>query len=82
MIKMVLQVLFVLMFNAAPLLAASTGAEPTPTLPPGVTAISQASSVLATATTAPDLGNPADIRTYPVCAVSLQRCLLAASFPG
>ncbi|KAL8799885.1 MAG: hypothetical protein Q9200_007419, partial [Gallowayella weberi] len=39
----------------------------TPTVPPGVTASSAVSSVLATATLTPDLGNPADITAYPLC---------------
>lgn len=40
----------------------------TPTIPPGVTAASAVSSVLATATLAPYLGNPANILSYPRCA--------------
>ncbi|KAL9596296.1 MAG: hypothetical protein Q9219_005891 [cf. Caloplaca sp. 3 TL-2023] len=40
----------------------------TPTIPPTATAGSQVSSVLATATPAPNLGNPANILTYPACA--------------
>ncbi|KAL8689316.1 MAG: hypothetical protein Q9218_004993, partial [Villophora microphyllina] len=40
----------------------------TPTVAPSVTGVSQASSVLATATPAPNLGNPANILSYPKCA--------------
>ncbi|KAI4238057.1 MAG: hypothetical protein LQ352_007900 [Teloschistes flavicans] len=40
----------------------------TPTIPPGVTGQPAVSSILATATPAPNLGNPADILTYPQCA--------------
>ncbi|KAI4174165.1 MAG: hypothetical protein LQ343_002500 [Gyalolechia ehrenbergii] len=40
----------------------------TPTIPPSVTAPTAVSSVLATATLAPDLGNPAYILSYPSCA--------------
>ncbi|KAL8935510.1 MAG: hypothetical protein Q9216_005388 [Gyalolechia sp. 2 TL-2023] len=40
----------------------------TPTIPPSVTAATGVSSVLATATLAPDLGNPANIISYPNCA--------------
>lgn len=67
---------------AAPLLAADAAGELTetsaltqsslsitPTIPPSVTAAGPVSSVLATATLAPNLGNPADISTYPTCAV-------------
>lgn len=48
----------------------------TPTYPPDVTGINQASVILATATPAPDLGNPATppsngFQVYPPCAVSL-----------
>ncbi|KAL9053166.1 MAG: hypothetical protein Q9206_004037 [Seirophora lacunosa] len=40
----------------------------TPSIPPTVTASEAVSSVLATATLAPDLGNPADLSSYPRCA--------------
>ncbi|KAL9576744.1 MAG: hypothetical protein Q9212_006850 [Teloschistes hypoglaucus] len=40
----------------------------TPTIPPGVTDQPAVSSILATATPAPNLGNPADLSTYPQCA--------------
>ncbi|KAL8686464.1 MAG: hypothetical protein Q9218_007088 [Villophora microphyllina] len=41
----------------------------TPTIPPGVTGQPAVSSILATVTPAPNLGNPANILTYPNCAV-------------
>ncbi|KAL9578846.1 MAG: hypothetical protein Q9203_006942 [Teloschistes exilis] len=40
----------------------------TPTIPPGVTDQPAVSSILATATPEPNLGNPADLSTYPQCA--------------
>ncbi|KAI4099236.1 MAG: hypothetical protein L6R37_006038 [Teloschistes peruensis] len=40
----------------------------TPTIPPSVTNQPAVSSILATATPAPNLGNPADLSTYPQCA--------------
>ncbi|KAL8789936.1 MAG: hypothetical protein Q9195_006597 [Heterodermia aff. obscurata] len=40
----------------------------TPTIPAGITRVSQLFSVLATASTTPDLGNPANIANYPLCA--------------
>lgn len=42
----------------------------TPTIPPSVTAPGAVSSVLATATLSPNLGNPAALSSYPRCAVS------------
>ena len=54
----------------APLLAsAQSSLSATPTIPPGVTAAGAVSSTLATATLNPDLGNPADLASYPLCAV-------------
>ncbi|KAI4195870.1 MAG: hypothetical protein LQ350_006910 [Teloschistes chrysophthalmus] len=50
----------------------------TPTIPPGVTDQPAVSSILATATPAPNLGNPADLSTYPQCAVSSS--LLSSKF--
>ncbi|KAL8919465.1 MAG: hypothetical protein Q9208_006750 [Pyrenodesmia sp. 3 TL-2023] len=44
----------------------------TPTYPPSITALSQASAVLATATPAPNLGNPTNSQSYPPC---VQLCL-------
>ncbi len=43
--------------------------RPPPRFPPLPTIASAASSVLASATLAPHLGNPANIQVYPVCAV-------------
>ena len=50
----------------------------TPTFPPYVTGLDQASSVLATATPAPYYGNPAAVplsSVYPTCAVQLPHSL-------
>ncbi|KAL8678695.1 MAG: hypothetical protein Q9186_004970 [Xanthomendoza sp. 1 TL-2023] len=46
----------------------SASVTATPTIPPDVTAPSAVSSVFATATLTPDLGNPVDLNTYPLCA--------------
>ncbi|KAL9018167.1 MAG: hypothetical protein Q9185_004529 [Variospora sp. 1 TL-2023] len=40
----------------------------TPTVPASATRASQVSSVLATETSAPDLGNPGNLASYPLCA--------------
>lgn len=42
------------------------------TIPTDVIRTTAVSSVLATATLAPNLGNPANILSYPICAVSLR----------
>lgn len=48
--------------------AGLTTAAGVPTLPADATAVSAVSAILATATLEPDLGNPADILNYPICA--------------
>ena len=41
-----------------------------PTFPASVSELSAASTILATATPSPNVGNPANILSYPLCVVS------------
>ncbi|CAF9918849.1 hypothetical protein IMSHALPRED_004440 [Imshaugia aleurites] len=52
------------------LVTASLTAPGIPTYPAGLTAATAADTILATATPEPDIGNPADILSFPLCAVS------------
>lgn len=57
------------------LATASVTASGVPTsLPADATAVTAVSAILASATLTPNLGNPADISVYPLCAVSLKIC--------
>ena len=82
---MLLQAAFELVFLLATLAAVATSQQsisPTPTVPAGITGATEVSSVLATATLAPDLGNPANILTYPRCAVILLYLFLPENLYG
>ena len=69
---LVLLTLFGVTIKAADVTAATAVPSPStlPTYPSSVSDISAASTVLATATPSPNLGNPANILSYPLCAVS------------
>ncbi|CAO1596937.1 hypothetical protein XANCAGTX0491_000764 [Xanthoria calcicola] len=46
----------------------TTSVTATPTIPATVTSVQQVNSIFATASTAPDVGNPGSINDYPLCA--------------
>ena len=51
------------------ILGSAISISSTPTIAPTISKGTELSSILATATPAPNLGNPADLRNYPACAV-------------
>ncbi|KAL8677853.1 MAG: hypothetical protein Q9186_005765 [Xanthomendoza sp. 1 TL-2023] len=56
------------LLTVTPVLATTSVSVATPTIPPGVTSAQAISSVFATASTSPDLGNPGNLSTFPLCA--------------
>ncbi|KAL8805677.1 MAG: hypothetical protein Q9182_001821 [Xanthomendoza sp. 2 TL-2023] len=56
------------LLTVAPVWAQTSVMVATPTIPTSVTSARQISSVLATASTSPNLGTPASLNNYPLCA--------------
>ncbi|KAI4253711.1 MAG: hypothetical protein L6R42_007473 [Xanthoria sp. 1 TBL-2021] len=62
----------------APVLAQdTTSVTATPTIPATVTSVQEVNNIFATASTAPDVGNPGSINDYPLCAQICNNSTLA-----
>ncbi|KAI4222756.1 MAG: hypothetical protein L6R36_005914 [Xanthoria steineri] len=78
---MIYHIASVALLALTPVLAQdSTSVTATPTIPATVTSVQQVNSIFATASTAPDVGNPGNINDYPLCAQICNNETIAINF--